>query len=93
MLPESFYGPQDAPELAKWLPASRWRSSAGEVQFHADHSLTGPGMEGTPTWEALGNSRFRVTWSAERKVEYQFDYTWSSFHEKENASVVYHGVQ
>lgn len=93
VLPESFYGPQDAPELAKWLPSSRWRSEKGELQFHADHSATGYGFEGVPTWEALAGNKLRITWSAERKVEYVFDYTWSSFHEAENESAVFHVME
>ncbi|MEQ1750466.1 MAG: hypothetical protein ABL974_13650, partial [Prosthecobacter sp.] len=80
----------DAPELAKWLPASRWRSEKGELQFHADHTATGYGFEGVPLWEALAGNKLRITWSAERKVEYVFDYTWSSFHEAENAKAVFH---
>ncbi len=48
VLPESFYGPQDAPELAKWLPDSRWRAEQGELQFHADHTATGYGFAGLP---------------------------------------------
>jgi hypothetical protein len=92
VLPEYFYGPQDAPELDKWLPASRWRSEKGELQFNADHTATGYGFEGTPTWEALANNKLRITWSAGRKVEYVFDYTWSSFHEVTNDKAVFRVV-
>lgn len=90
VLPESFYGPQDAAELDRWLPASRWRSQHGELQFHASHSVTGPGVEGSPLWEALGANKLRITWSADRKVEYVFDYTWSSFQEVGNGANVHH---
>ncbi|HSJ01364.1 MAG TPA: hypothetical protein VK956_02880 [Verrucomicrobium sp.] len=92
VLPESFYGPQDAAELTKWLPASRWRSEKGELQFHANGTVTGMGVEGAPLWEAVSKKQIRITWSAERKVDYPLDYTWSSFHEAENASAVYHVV-
>ncbi len=93
VLPEYFYGPQDAPELAKWLPNSRWRSEQGELQFYADHTVVGYPFEGTPLWEALAGNKIRITWSAERKVEYVFDWTWSSFHEADNAKAVFHVVQ
>lgn len=93
VLPESFYGPQDAAELTKWLPGSRWRGEKGELQFHADRTVTGPGIDGAPTWETLANNHFRITWAADRKVEYYFDYTWSSLREAADAKVVYHGVK
>lgn len=93
VLPESFYGPQDAEELTKWLPGSRWRGEKGELQFHADHTVTGPGIDGAPTWETLANNHFRITWAADRKVEYYFDYTWGSLREAADAKVVYHGVK
>lgn len=41
VLPESFYGPQDADELRTWLIGSRWVNADGEIQFHADRTLTG----------------------------------------------------
>lgn len=93
VLPESFYGPQDAAELAAWLPGSRWRGEKGEWQFHADRTVTGPGIEGALLWETQANNQFRITWAADRKVDYTFDYTWSSFREKEDARAVYHGVK
>jgi hypothetical protein len=93
VLPETFYGPQDAPELTKWLPGTRWRGATGEVQFHADRTLTGAGIEGAPQWEALANNRIRITWSADRKPEYHFDYTWGKFHESTDAAKVYHLVK
>lgn len=93
VLPESFYGPQDAAELGKWLPASRWRSEKGELQFHSDHTSTGYGFEGTPPWEATANNKLRVIWSAERKIEYVFDFTWSSFHAVKDAKDVFHVMQ
>lgn len=93
VLPESFYGPQDAAELTKWLPGSRWRGEKGELQFHSDRTVTGPGIDGAPQWETLANNHFRITWAADRKVEYYFDYTWGSLREAADASIVYHGVK
>lgn len=90
VLPESFYGPQDANELTKWLPESRWRTEKGELQFHADHTATGYGIEGLPQWEALANNKLRITWADARKAEYVFDYTWTSFHEADNEKAVFH---
>ena len=69
------------------------RSEQGELQFYADHTVVGYPFEGTPLWEALAGNKIRITWSAERKVEYVFDWTWSSFHEADNAKAVFHVVQ
>ena len=93
VLPESFYGPQDAAELAKWLPESRWRAEKGELQFHADHTATGYGFDGLPNWEALGSNKMRITWADGRKAEYFFDYTWSSFREEGNEKAAFHVMQ
>jgi hypothetical protein len=93
VLAESFYGPQDAPELTQWLPETRWRAEQGELQFHADHTATGHGFEGLPQWEALAHNKLRITWSAERKAEYFFDYTWSSFREEGNAKATFNVMQ
>lgn len=93
VLSESFYGPQDAPELAKWLPESRWSAEQGELQFHADHTATGHGFEGLPHWEALAGNKMRITWSDGRKAEYFFDYTWSSFREEGNEKAAFHVMQ
>jgi len=93
VLPESFYGPQDAAELTKWLPETRWRTEKGELQFHADHTATGYGFEGLPQWEALANNKMRITWADGRKVAYFFDYTWSSFREEGNAKATFHVMQ
>lgn len=93
VLPESFYGPQDASELEKWLPGSRWKSEQGELQFYADHTVIGYPFEGTPKWEAQAGNKVRITWSGERKVEYQFDYTWSSFHDVEDSKAVFVSVK
>jgi hypothetical protein len=93
VLAESFYGPQDAPELAQWLPESRWRAEKGELQFHADHTATGYGFEGLPQWEALAGNKMRITWADGRKAEYFFDYTWSNFREEGNEKAAFHVMQ
>lgn len=90
VLAESFYGPQDAPEFTAWLPGSRWFGEQPEIQFHADHTFTMPGVEGTHHWEATGNSRLTLTWPDGRKSEAAFDYTWSSFTLDGDAKKVYH---
>lgn len=90
VLPESFYGPQDAPELTKWLPETRWRAEKGELQFHADHTATGYGFEGLPQWEALANNKMRITWADGRKAEYFFDFTWNSFREEGTVKALFH---
>ena len=76
-------------ELEKWLPSSRWKSEQGELQFYADHTVFGYPFEGTPKWEALAGNRVRITWSDKRKVEYLFDYTWSSFHDGDDPKAVF----
>lgn len=90
VLPESFYGPQDAAELTKWLPETRWRAEKGELQFHADHTATGYGFEGLPQWEALANNKMRIMWADGRKAEYFFDFTWSSFREEGTEKALFH---
>ena len=90
VLPESFYGPQDASELTGWLPGTRWVGKGGELQFQADHSITGAGLGEAPTWEATGPASLRITWSANHKAEHHFDYTWGSFHEVKDEAAVYH---
>jgi hypothetical protein len=87
--PEYFYGPQNAAELDKWLLGSRWQSEKGEVQFYPDHTCPGYPFAGTPQWEALSGNKLRITWEKERKVEYVFDDTWSSFHDLDDAKVVF----
>jgi hypothetical protein len=93
VLPHSFYGPQDRAELHTWILATRWKGEKGELQFHPSGTLTGPGLEGSPTWEALANNKLRITWSADKKTEYVFDHTWSSFHLPDQAAEAFHRVQ
>lgn len=90
VLPESFYGPQDAVELAKWLAGTRWFGERPEIQFHADSTFTSPGTAGTSRWEATANNKIRLFWADDRKAEFTFDYTRSSFSEDGNAAHVYH---
>ncbi|TDU70966.1 hypothetical protein EI77_02084 [Prosthecobacter fusiformis] len=89
ILPHSFYGPQDKAELHSWILASRWRSEKGEVQFNADGSLTGPGLETPALWETLANNKLRIAWSAEEKREYVFNHSWSAFSATEDAREVF----
>ncbi|MEY4483990.1 MAG: hypothetical protein RL693_1442 [Verrucomicrobiota bacterium] len=91
--PEYFYGPQSAGELDKWLPGSRWQSEKGELQFYPDHTTFGYPFGGIPQWEALANNKIRITWTDERKVDYLFDETWSSFHEVDDAKAVFRIVE
>lgn len=87
--PEFFYGPQNAAELDKWLPGTRWHSEKGELQFYPDHSSPGYPFAGTPQWEALGGTKLKITWDDKRAIEYVFDETWSSFHQVDDANVVF----
>jgi hypothetical protein len=90
VLPESFYGPQDAVELGKWLHGSRWFGEKPEIQFHADNTFTSPGVNGTHRWESTANNKLRLIWADDQKAEFTFDYTWSSFSKDGDASQVYH---
>ncbi len=89
ILPESFYGPQDAGELRAWLPGSRWKGEQGEIQFHADGTFTSHGAEGSHRWEAR-EGKLRLTWSDQRTLDFSFDFVWSSFSEVDNGRNVYH---
>ena len=77
VLPESFYGPQDAAELRQWLTATRWAGPTGEIQFQKDGAITGLGIKPGAKWEATGDRRIRFTWSKKEKSELQFDHIWS----------------
>jgi hypothetical protein len=90
VLPESFYGPQDAVELRAWLAETRWIGEQPDIQFHNDRTFTTPGVSGTPQWEATGPNKLRLTWAEDHKAEFAFDYTWSSFSEVDDAKHVYH---
>ena len=82
VLPESFYGPQDAAELSKWLIGTRWKGPRGEVQFHPGGVLAGLGLEGSATWETLDKNYLRVIWPDDRQTDHVFDYFWKSFSQK-----------
>ncbi|MEM9016456.1 MAG: hypothetical protein AAGC68_05535 [Verrucomicrobiota bacterium] len=80
ILPESFYGPQDTAELARWIEGTRWQGPRGEVQFHPNGKLAGSGLGGEGDWKSLGPNRLEIRWpKAESATEYRFDYVWSSF--------------
>ena len=93
ILPESFYGPQDAGELRLWLPESRWFGERAEIQFHADQTFTSPGESGVHRWEATGSNTLRLIWSEDRAANMVFDYTWSGFSEVENGKNVFHQMK
>ena len=90
ILPESFYGPQDAAELKAWLPETRWIGAEPDIQFHADQTFTSPGSTKSFQWEALTAKKIRLIWAEDRKVDFVFDYTWSSFSDRTQGSNVYH---
>lgn len=89
ILPESFYGPQDAAELRAWLPESRWSGKDGEIQFHADGTFTLPGDLNAHRWEATGGSRLQLTWPGDRAEGYHFDFTWSGFSQDDHDEKVF----
>jgi hypothetical protein len=92
ILPESFYGPQDAAELRAWLPGTRWFGEPGELQFNLDETFTMPGKEGTRRWEALDARRLRLTTPEDGAADYAMDYTWSSFAKAGEGRKVFHLV-
>jgi hypothetical protein len=90
VLPESFYGPQDAGELRAWLPETRWFGEQPDLQFHADQTFTTPSSPGVNRWEATGPNKLRLIWPGDRSVNFVFDYTWNSFSEVQNGHNVFH---
>lgn len=90
ILPESFYGPQDAAELKAWLSETRWIGAEPDIQFHADQTFTSPGSTKSFQWEALTARKVRLLWAEDRKVDFVFDYTWSNFSDPEHGSNVHH---
>ena len=90
VLPESFYGPQDAAELKAWLSETRWIGTEPDIQFHADQTFTSPGSTKSFQWEALTAKKVRLIWAEDRKVDFVFDYTWSSFSDPKHGSDVHH---
>lgn len=80
ILPESFYGPQDAAELAEWIVGTRWQGPRGEVQFHPNGRLMGPELKGEGDWKSVRANRLEIIWPKEKEAtNYEFDYIWSSF--------------
>ena len=80
ILPESFYGPQDAAELAEWIIGTRWQGPRGEIQFHPNGRLAGPKLKGEADWKSTRANRLQIIWPKEEEgSEYEFDYIWSSF--------------
>ncbi len=90
VLPESFYGPQDANELQTWLIGTRWIGSQPDIQFHKDKTFTSPGLTTAGQWEATGANTLRLIWNINNTKDFVFDYTWGSFSEVGNAGHVYH---
>lgn len=90
ILPESFYGPQDANELKAWLIASRWYGEKPDIQFHADLTFTSPGSKEAGRWKATAARTIRLSWPKEEEKEFGFNFTWSSFAESGNAKNVYY---
>ncbi len=89
ILPESFYGPQDAGELTRWLAGTRWAGEKREIQFQENGLLTGPGISRNASWKALAANRLQLAWAADEKVEFRFDYVWSSFFVPNDKKVTY----
>ena len=90
ILPESFFGPQDAAELKAWLAETRWIGAEPDIQFHADQTFTSPGSTKSFQWEALTARKVRLLFGEDRKVDFVFDYTWSNFSDPAQGSNVYH---
>lgn len=93
VLPESFYGPQDAAEFKAWLPASRWAGEKAELQFHADQTFTWQGSKEVGYWEITAARKARLTWPGEDWQEFQFDYVWTSFSKVGDPKTVYQLVR
>lgn len=90
ILPESFYGPHDAAELERWILGTRWKGPVGEIQFHPNGHLAGPGVKSQADWKALSANRLSIHWPREKKpTEYKFDYVWSSFRVSSDAKNEY----
>ncbi|MEM9283455.1 MAG: hypothetical protein AAGA96_16650 [Verrucomicrobiota bacterium] len=80
ILPESFYGPQDTAELTEWIQGTRWLGPNGEVQFHQNGRLAGPGIGEDGDWKGLSSNRIEILWPGnQEKTEYRFNHTWSGF--------------
>ena len=78
-LPESFYMPQDAKELAQWLTGTRWTVDRDFIFLPGGLFLAAGQVA---WWRALSDSRIEITWTPAIKLECQFDYVWGSFTEQ-----------
>jgi len=92
ILPESFYGPQDAAELRQWLVGTRWTGPRGEIQFHPSGLLAGAKLEADAQWEVLDSRKIRLRWKTEETSDYQFDFVWSSFRKPDDGKDGYRMV-
>ncbi len=78
--PETFYGPQDAGELDRWLLGTRWTGPNGEVQFHPNGVIAGPEVKGDGTWRATAWNKVEITWpKAASATAFTFDAKWTEF--------------
>ena len=92
ILPESFYGPQDAAELRAWLIETRWAGPGGELQRQADGTFTLIGREGASRWEATGANTLRLTWPEAVPRDFTFDSALAGFSEVKNGANVFRPV-
>ncbi len=79
VLPESFYMPQDAKELEKWLMGTRWKVDR-EFVFLPEGLFLAAGQ--VAWWRAVSDSRIEITWTPAIKLECRFDFVWGSFTEQ-----------
>lgn len=89
VLAESFYGPQDAGELKRWIAGTRWAGPRGEIQFQENGTLTGTDIGRSASWEASKKNWLEITWAKDEVVRYAFDYVWSSFKDPDDAKNAY----
>lgn len=78
VLPETFYGPQNTPELAAWLPGTRWSDGKSEIHFLPNGWLITVGSTAPGRWEAASHNEVNLTLGG-RTTLVGMDYTWSTF--------------
>lgn len=78
VLPETFYGPQNTPELASWLPGTRWSDGKSEIHFLPSGWLITVGSTALDRWEAASHNEVNLTLGGATTLV-ALDYTWSSF--------------
>ncbi len=81
ILPESFYGPQDAAELRAWLVETRWVGRGMDLQFHANGTFTFFGNSDAYPWMVTAPGCVRLSWPNVKPTDYAFDFIWDSFSE------------